>query len=86
MGKKELWPKISQWPFFLSEFNCTIEHRKGSITLLVDALSCYPICMIVRDPFIFKIIQALATDGHILATKTIVKIQPYDDYILKMIF
>ena len=83
MDKKDLCPKIARWAFLLSEFNYTIEHRKGSSMRHVDALSRHPICMIVHDPFTLRIIQAQATDDHIQAIKQIVKTQFYDDYFVK---
>ncbi|GFU00489.1 retrovirus-related Pol polyprotein from transposon 17.6 [Trichonephila clavipes] len=46
--KKELITRIARWALQLEEFDYEIEHRAGSRMKHVDALSRYPIMMLIR--------------------------------------
>ncbi|GFV90059.1 retrovirus-related Pol polyprotein from transposon 17.6 [Trichonephila clavipes] len=48
MQKKELITRIARWALQLEEFDYEIEHRAGSRMKHVDALSRYPVMMLIR--------------------------------------
>ncbi|GFX83593.1 hypothetical protein TNCV_325421 [Trichonephila clavipes] len=47
-AKKELITRIARWALQLEEFDYEIEHRAGSRMKHVDALSRYPVMMLIR--------------------------------------
>lgn len=70
MSKKDLTTRVARWALLLEEYTFEIEHRSGSRMMHVDALSRYPVVMVMQD--------ILREDG---ITERLKKAQDRDDYI-----
>lgn len=49
MQKKDLTTGVARWALLLEEYDYEIEHRRGSRMSHVDALSRYPIVMLMTE-------------------------------------
>lgn len=73
--------KIARWTLLIEEFNVTVEHRIGSRTKHVNALSRYPISN--EDNIIIRITNAQKNDPELRAIIEILKEKPYNDYLIR---
>lgn len=79
MSKSEV-RKIAGWLMELQEFNFKIVHRAGSKMQHVDALS--RMYVINMPGLLHNFQRAQNTDDHIQAIREVLKVKPYEDYVI----
>lgn len=84
MKKKDLVTRVARWALFLEEFDCSVKHRAGSAMRHVDALSRFPVVMVLEDCVLRKVKACQSDDEDcklvidVLADKGV-----YKDYVLR---
>lgn len=81
LQKKDLPPRVTRWALLLEEYDYKIEHRPGTRMKHADALSRYPICMILTETSA-RIKKAQNEDDHIRLIKKILETENYQDYVI----
>ncbi|GFU46543.1 transposon Tf2-8 polyprotein [Trichonephila clavipes] len=79
--KKELITRIARWALQLEEFDYEIEHRAGSRTKHVDALSRYPVMMVCNDTLTSKLKNAQEEDDNIQTMKSLLEKQESEEFL-----
>ncbi|GFT71027.1 hypothetical protein TNCV_1247591 [Trichonephila clavipes] len=68
MRKKDLITRIARWSLQLEEFDYEIEHRAGSRMKHVDALSRYPVMMLIRKLAKGRVLNPISKESIPLST------------------
>ncbi|GFV64837.1 transposon Ty3-I Gag-Pol polyprotein [Trichonephila clavipes] len=86
-AKKELITRIARWALQLEEFDYELEHRAGSRTKHVDALSRYPVMMVCNYTLTS---QSLKThkkeDDNIQTLKSLLEKQESEEFLSEMVY
>lgn len=86
MSKRDLTTRVARWALLLEEYDYELEHRSGICLPHVDALSRYPVMMVLTedDAFLKRIKIAQAMDEHLMTVKKLLESgQRHEDYFLK---
>lgn len=87
MQKKDLTTRVARWALLLEEYDYTIEHRKGTRLSHVDALSRYPVDVMViseEDGVLKRIQMSQDKDDRIQAIKKVLESEEnYEGYFEK---
>lgn len=86
MDKKDLTTRVARWALLLEEYSYKLEHRKGNRMLHVDALSRYPIIMMMseeKDGMTVRIRKAQQGDEYLNSIRKILEKEEYEDYFMK---
>ncbi|GFX68134.1 transposon Tf2-6 polyprotein [Trichonephila clavipes] len=77
---EELITRIARWALQLEEFDYEIEHRAGSRTKHVDALSRYPVMIVCSDTLTSKLKKAQEEDDNIQTLKSLLEKQESEEF------
>lgn len=83
MEKRDLNARVARWALYLSEFDCSVVHKSGTVMRHVDALSRNPITMqqIDLDAMLERVRRSQQKDERCsLIQKIITDGQRYEDY------
>lgn len=84
MKTKNVNTKVARWALMLEEYNCEVLHRSGSSLRHVDALSRYPMAMVIETGALQCIRNAQTTDEECkLIKEIIVHKGDYNNYVLR---
>ncbi|GFS72048.1 transposon Ty3-I Gag-Pol polyprotein [Trichonephila clavipes] len=86
MQKKELITRIARWALQLEEFDYELEHRAGSRTKHVDALSRYPVMMVCNYTLTSKLKNAQKEDDNIQTLKSLLEKQESEEFLSEMVY
>lgn len=78
--KKDICPRVARWTLELSEFNCTVHHKSGSLMKHVDALSRYPAVYVLETGMLHRIRNAQSEDAECKLISDLLKNGNYKDY------
>lgn len=84
INKKDLAmsTRVARWIIFLQDYEFTIEHREGSKMKHTDALSRNPYVSAMFSNLHDDLRYAQENDEKLKAIREILKLQPYQDYLL----
>lgn len=82
LQKKDLPPRVARWALMLEEYSYKIEHRPGSSMKHVDALSRYPVTLVVTE-ITEKVQKAQQEDKRLQLIMKILEKEEYEDYAMR---
>lgn len=82
LQKKDLPPRVARWALLLEEYDYKIEHRPGTRMRHADALSRYPICLMLTETTV-RIRKAQNEDDYVRLIKKILETENYQDYMIQ---
>ncbi|GIX85121.1 hypothetical protein CDAR_94141 [Caerostris darwini] len=83
MEKKDLVTRVARWVLLLEEFDYEITHRPGDRMKHVDALSRYPVMMIVDKTITARLKKAQLEDENICSLKQLLNSNESQEYFTK---
>ncbi|GIX81280.1 reverse transcriptase [Caerostris darwini] len=81
--KKDLVTRVARWVLLLEEFDYEITHRPGDRMKHVDALSRYPVMMIVDDTIKARLKKAQLEDKNICSLKQLLNSNESQEYFTR---